>query len=106
MKSFHEARNAKIPTVADIGASSGKISRTNTRQVLAPSTRIDSSSEIGSDRRNAGNSRGGNERANTMGRIATPVGVSRPTVPVRVTCGRATTEHGGHNGPRREAKDQ
>src|SRR5690625_6924088 len=83
MKSFHEARNAKIPTVADIGASSGKISRTNTCQVLAPSTRIDSSSEIGIDRRNAVNSRVLNERANTMCRIATPMGLSSPTMPVR-----------------------
>jgi hypothetical protein len=43
MKSFQEARKAKIPTVAFIGASSGKISLQKVCQVVAPSRRALSS---------------------------------------------------------------
>src|SRR5699024_6356869 len=44
--------------------------------------------------RNAVNSRVLNERANTMCRIATPMGLSSPTMPVSFTCGSATTGNG------------
>ena len=47
MKSFQAPRNAKMPTVAFIGASSGKMIFQKTCQVLAPSSRALSSSSVG-----------------------------------------------------------
>ena len=50
MKSFHAHTQVRMPTVAFIGTSSGKITFQNTRQVDAPSMRAASSSSIGIDR--------------------------------------------------------
>ncbi len=47
MKSFHEARKAKMPTVAFIGARSGRMIRQKICHVLAPSMRALSSSSTG-----------------------------------------------------------
>ena len=50
MKSFHAHTQVRMPTVAFIGVSSGKMICRNTRHVDAPSTRAASSSSIGIDR--------------------------------------------------------
>ena len=94
MKSFHDWMKAKIPTVAHIGPSSGRIRRQNTRQVPAPSIRIDSSSSSGMVRRNAVNSSVLNAIAKATCRIATPRGLSSPRIPVSWICGSATTGNG------------
>ncbi len=101
MKSFHEARKAKIPTVALIGASSGKISRQNVWPVVAPSMRALSSSSSGIERRNAVNSRMLNESWNMMCRIVTPTGLASPVRPVSWICGSATTGNGRNIAARR-----
>ena len=78
MKSFHEARNAKMPTVALIGASSGKISCQNVCHVVAPSMRALSSSSSGIERRNAVNSSTLKLSWNMMCRMVTPDRVVEP----------------------------
>ena len=72
MKSFQEARNAKMPTVALMGASSGKISCQNVCHVEAPSMRALSSSSAGIERRNAVNSNTVKLSWNMMCRSPTP----------------------------------
>ncbi len=94
MKSFHAYRNAKIPTVALIGARSGKISRQNVCQADAPSMRALSSSPIGIERRKAVNSSTLKLSWNIVARSTTPTGLSSPTRPVSWICGSATTGNG------------
>src|SRR6202035_252434 len=53
MKSFQDCRKAKMPTVAGIGASSGRTTLRYTVNVLAPSIRALSSSSSGMDRMKA-----------------------------------------------------
>ena len=50
MKSFPDARNAKMATVALTGATIGKTMRRNTPHVVAPSSRALSSSSSGRPR--------------------------------------------------------
>ena len=50
MKSFHAQTQVRMPTVAFIGASSGKMTVQNTPHVDAPSTRAASSSSMGIER--------------------------------------------------------
>ena len=94
MKSFHEARNAKMPTVALIGASSGKISFQNVCQVEAPSMRALSSSSMGIERRNAVKSSTLKLSWNMMCSRVTPAGLSRLVMPVSRICARASTGNG------------
>ncbi len=101
MKSFHEAKNAKMPTVALIGANNGKIRVQNVCQVVAPSMRALSSSSAGIDLRNAVNNRTLKLNWNTMWRRVTPHGLSRWASPVSWIWGSATTGNGMKRAARR-----
>ena len=108
MKSFQEARKAKMPTVAFIGASSGKISLQKICQVVAPSSRALSSSSQRDRAQEGGEQQELNESSNMMCRIVTPTGLSRPAQPgqldLRQRDHRERDEHRGEQVEERERK--
>src|ERR1700712_113152 len=81
-----------MPTVAFIGASSGKTTSQKTFQVEQPSSRALFSSSGGMDRMNAEYSSTLNESPNRMCRVATPVW---PAVLSRVRIGQSGADSAG-----------